>query len=324
MDTVGSAVAIFYVVLGAVVLARVGSSPTVWRFVQGPGLAKADQVWSRFGRQLFDPDESDEGLSVAISDYMGDSYVVTSWGEPFEVRRLQVAWGISSATLLDEDVRVCTWHFLKAPGGVPTATWDASDFTALKTPFYAFWSSLRPFYTPEIRLLSFKCYKEGPDIVPPQPPVFDETPTPNPGTSTVGATLPPQVAISVTERTAVRRSWGRFYLPAFATKHTSAAGASTLDAVGRLSDAHVANVADYADTMYEAWITAGLIPVVYRKPLPARFSADAIRDEDEEPDLPARAGSCLSVDTLQVDNIYDVIRSRRFDKPTLRVQRGLG
>lgn len=307
---------------GGVLVVRLG--PPVFRYVQGTSGPAAPAHLEHWLHRAGLLDESDEELSVAFSDDVGHSVVVATFSEPFEVRRVQMSWNIGSGTLLDEDVRVCTFHLLKAPSGTPTPTWDAGDFTTAKNAFYAFWESLKQAYRTEITLSSLKFYREGPAILPPQPPVFSEEPTPIPGALTTKPLMPPQVAVSITERTAVRRSWGRVYLPAPCDGYNDGAILPTLDNVGRLTDEFCSWVADKADTLYETLRTASLLPVVYRKPLPARFSADAIRDGDEEPDLPARAGSCLTVDTLQVDNIYDVIRSRRFDRPTLRVQRGVG
>jgi hypothetical protein len=39
--------------------------------------------------------------------------------------------------------------------------------------------------------------------------------------------------------------------------------------------------------------------------------------------LPARSATAWTVEKVQVDDVYDVVRRRRFKYPTLRVQRDI-
>jgi hypothetical protein len=150
-------------------------------------------------------------------------------------------------------------------------------------------------------------YKFGPEIVPPQEPVrvieWDVD-----GTAS-GSALPPQVAVSVTEMTSSRRAWGRFYLPFNALANT--------DAQGRIATASLTLIADKLDAMYETCLAAGLIPVVYSPAKPERETAGGGT-------LPAIEARALTVDKLQVDDVFDVIRSRRWKAPLLKVQRAIG
>ncbi|HVJ22527.1 MAG TPA: hypothetical protein VM756_01175, partial [Burkholderiales bacterium] len=64
-------------------------------------------------------------------------------------------------------------------------------------------------------------------------------------------------------------------------------------------------------------LTAGVPIVVYSPAKPER-------PKKPSGTLPATVARALTVDTIQVDDIPDVIRSRRFNKTLLRVQRGVG
>jgi hypothetical protein len=237
---------------------------------------------------------------------------VTTFNEPFELRKVQVSFSAQDALVANDDVRVCTFHLLKAPGGVPSATWDGTDFTAAKDAIAAFWNALLTYYPPGVKLTKIAFYKAGPDISPPQPPVHSADYSVQ-GTSGSTQILPPQVAITVTEMAGTKPHWGRFYMPA---------GVDTmLNAYGRVDTAFSTALANAADTMYQAFLTAGLPAVVYRAPLPVRQTAEEKRNGVTPGSLPARDGSAWTVDKLQVDDVFDVIRSRRWKFPTLRTQR---
>jgi hypothetical protein len=66
--------------------------------------------------------------------------------------------------------------------------------------------------------------------------------------------------------------------------------------------------------MYQAFKTANVPAVVYRPDLPVREKKNGV-------ELPARDASAWTVDKIQVDDVFDVIRSRRWKNPTLRLQR---
>jgi hypothetical protein len=123
-----------------------------------------------------------------------------------------------------------------------------------------------------------------------------------------GSMLPPQVAISVTEKAGSKLHWGRFYLP------NPIVGAS--GTYGRLETTYATAIANATDTMYEALKTAALHPVVYRRPLPVRTKVNGV-------ELPARPGTAWSVTDIQIDDVFDVIRSRRWKYPALRTQRAI-
>jgi len=77
-------------------------------------------------------------------------------------------------------------------------------------------------------------------------------------------------------------------------------------------------VADATDTLYEGCRGVSLPIVVYRKHL------EAGREHSGATELPDRPANAQTVDQIQVDDVFDVIRSRRWENPTLRIQRTVG
>ncbi len=269
-----------------------------WRFVDDlgielpPGFFGAEDVTF----------ESSPTAGLAIID------VVANYEGTFELRKAQVRWGRNSGAAAGTDDAVTTHHFIKLVSGAPSATWVAADFTAIEAAIAAFWTALKTKYDPSYKYLQVRWYKAGPQISPPQPPVRIIDPNVA-GTSAVGSSLPPQVAVSVTEKTSDPKSWGRFYLPAPVVNNLSAGGRM-------IESALQTPIADNADVMYEAFVTAGTPAVVYSSPKPSRPTAGGGT-------LPARDGRALAITSIQVDDLFDVIRSRRFNEPLLRLQRDI-
>src|SRR5680860_130819 len=130
---------------------------------------------------------------------------------------------------------------------------------------------------------------------------YAETPGPNPPVgeadlnvlgSATSNPLPPQVSLTVTERTNLRRNWGRIYIPGIASVH--------LTDVGRFSDANCIVFADWAQDMFAPYTVAPLhVNVVYSR-----------ADQSEHDIL-----------KVQVDDLFDVQRRRRYRAPAIREER---
>lgn len=306
------------VFLTRLVIALTPAAAKLVRKVDSPSLAQALKWNDRIQEWLSDPERSDAELSEALSEINGYSVVVATFTGDFEVRRIQVEWSVIGATVLDEDIRVCTFHAIKVAGGVPSADWVQADFDGCVTRFQTWWDAIKDWYNNGIQLSGIKFYKDGPNIAPPQPPVFDATFTPVAGTSS-GVHLPPQVALSVTERVGQKKNWGRFYLPNFAVTG-GPSGLPTCTLQGRPATALITEVIDATDVMYEGAVAAGVPFVVYHPLL------EANRPTGNPPapsTLPERPANAAMVDTLQVDDVYDVIRRRRWENPQLRELRGI-
>jgi hypothetical protein len=111
-----------------------------------------------------------------------------------------------------------------------------------------------------------------------------------PGTASSPNAASPQTAITVTEKTAMRLRWGRFYLPL--------TNISALTSSGRLQPATADALADAADSLYST-VNAG--------PTSAAFCS-----------RPRPDGTFQLIAAIQVDDLVDVIRRRRWDVPSLR------
>ena len=103
-------------------------------------------------------------------------------------------------------------------------------------------------------------------------------------------------------------------MPTLVANHIPQGMEILLDQYGRILTASAGAWADATDTLYQALKTAGLHPVVYRRELPEREKTNGAT-------LPARDATAWDVEKIQIDDIFDVIRSRRFKQPLLRTQR---
>lgn len=291
------------------------ASVRVLSWAQGPAVDTATRIGRASWARLNDPAEADETLAALLSGEIGYSVQVTTFSTTFETRKLQAIFGRASGGAVPEDSAVCTFHFLKLTAGAPASAWVEADFTALETAFDAMWGSIKVKYYETTKLKQLRWYRAGPqrdeELGAPGrtgPPVrvVDRNVA---GTVAASWPLPPQVAVSVTEMTTDPKAWGRFYLPAPAVL--------VLDLSGRLEVSNQTLIGNAADTFYESALTNGTPAVVYSSLKSSRLTKAGLT-------LPAKAARALTVDKLQVDDLLDVIRSRRWASPLLRLQRQVG
>lgn len=235
------------------------------------------------------------------------------WTTGYELRKLTVSWARHEGTTPPQDAAQCTFHFLNLTGGDPDATWIDGDFTTVEGAFDTFWAAIKPHYATSSRLVEYEWRKDGPAYRPFSPaPGGLLSPTVRAVAKSVAGTgsgydqLPPQCAISVTEvvpakytaldvegvGTQVRNRWGRFYLPAPAVAGTTA----TLTPVGRVHASFATLIANSAKAFYNTCAAADIVPVMYSP----------------------TTGHAWAVQSLHVDDIFDVIRSRRYTEPLSR------
>jgi hypothetical protein len=171
-------------------------------------------------------------------------------------------------------------HYVNTTGGDLDVTWTAADYASVESAVQAFWTSFASSISNDYRLVEHRWYPYGPNVVPPSPPVRVTTlATPILGTSTVA--MPHQLACTATFRTALRRHWGRIYLPI--TSWLSTPG-------GQGNSTAVNSVATAVRTMIMSPFTSnGIAPVVWDR----------------------QRKSALTVSALEVDSVPDVIRRRR-------------
>lgn len=235
----------------------------------------------------------------------------------FELRKLQWRWSRAPAGGTTEDVAVCTFHFLKA--AAPTGPWDdAADLATIEGHVTTYWAAIAPNFLASTVSDQYRWYKDGPSyyklngdgtayIPVGGNPAVRVTEVSTPGTLGGVSELPPQVAMSVTELTSMRKHWGRWYLPA--------AGVPASDPNGRIETTLVASLMTASAQFYGGLIAIGFQPVVFSIQKPVRLNAKGAS-------LPAEDAVAYAVTQLQIDNLFDVIRRRRYDQPTQRLKSG--
>jgi hypothetical protein len=172
------------------------------------------------------------------------------------------------------------FDFLNYTAGTPDDSWITSDYTTLEGYLTTWWGTVKAKCTSAMTLKEIRWYRVGPGINPPNP-AERVTSVAVAGTSGTNA-LPPQVASSITFRTAVRRSWGRTYLPGLTV--------TALNAGGDFTNAAVDDVANATSTLVHSAVAADFPLVVFSRHLSA----------------------LLTVEAVECDDIPDIIRRRRF------------
>lgn len=225
------------------------------------------------------------------------------WSSGYELRELTVSYSRTPATGVIQDAAMTTHHFLNLTGGDPDSTWTTGDYTTVEAAFDTFWGAIKIMYVSAYALAGYKWRADGPAFRPHGDafqPTLRNTARNVVGTG-AGQALPPQTAMTVTEvtpakytaldvegvGTQLRNRWGRFYLPPV--------NIAQMDN-GRYSSASTGAVATAAQNLYNTCSDADLIPVMYSP----------------------TTGSSWAVDEIRVDDLCDVIRSRRFVTPLIR------
>jgi hypothetical protein len=187
----------------------------------------------------------------------------------------------------DEDVAVCTMHIREAVSSAP----DVLPITdqgrqAFANKWFNFWDAINEYVTDKVecRELRFYDVPDTPGIDMGDPVKISSIATKGTATS---QPMPPQCAVSVTWRTSARLRWGRFYLPGVVSAH--------LDTSGRLDVATCDAIANAAHLLTDRSGTGGVLTVFSRK-----------HWNHSDPEL------------IQVDDIVDIIRRRRFSQPHYR------
>jgi hypothetical protein len=218
--------------------------------------------------------------------------------ETIEWRRVQCVFTRATPTGTSEDKAVCTFDLVNITGGAVDTSWVTADYTTAEAKLDTFWNALVTGLSPKLTLSQYRWYKmrfTPPGTTGPKGPkayvdsVLPERITTKSiiGTGTGTQQVPFQVAATVTEKTAIPKHWGRFYIPN--------PGITMFDAFGRI--ANPGFIATPAGAMYAALADAELYAVV--------------------PSAAHR--SLLGVTQIQVDDVPDVQRRRRPKQPLQRI-----
>lgn len=236
---------------------------------------------------------------------------VAEYTSGFELRKLEAHWSRTPTAGVVQDDDICTFHFLNLTAGSPDATWIDADYAQVESAFDTFWTAIAGNYMPETKLTQYVWRADGPSFKPfgaNLSPTLRATSRNAAGTASASTPLPPQCAMSVTEltdakftaygvgvpgdtpgtgHTQIRNRWGRFYLPAPIAQALND---------GRLASGTCTSVSTAVKNFYNACVTAGNVPVMYSP----------------------TTGHAWSVTAVHVDDIVDVIRSRRYVTPITR------
>lgn len=185
---------------------------------------------------------------------------------------------------------VFNWDIVNITNGKIDSTWTDADFSSVEAELYKFRDAWRPYLATGYNIKERRYYRmQFNELSMAAPFVKSGAPERVFTDGTVGTgtqTLPAQVAISVTEKTPYPSHWGRFYLPQIASGALAAGGSIATLAVDALA---VATSTAYAGLAAKEFYA--VVPVTQIDKKPAR--------------------GLLGVSQVQVDSLFDVIRSRR-------------
>jgi hypothetical protein len=200
--------------------------------------------------------------------------------DPFTFRRVQVV--IQRAN--SEDVITNTYDILNITSGAPDSSWTSADFTAVEARLATFYGSMNSLMPSSASVREYR-WHVLPDTAGDTAAVRVK-PVTAALIGSAGNSLPPQVAMTATKQTASRKHWGRVYLGPL---RQSVIG--TTDTNGRFTSANVDAVAGYFNTL-RAGLQADDFPMV-------------VYDRTR--------GHLATVDSVRVDDVPDIVRSRRPD-----------
>jgi len=192
-----------------------------------------------------------------------------------------------SAVTTGLDDAIFTLHW----GGAGAGPMDGPARITATNAIKAFWSACAPFLHNTHKLREVKWYDLS-NTAPHKTTFIESIKTGTaPGTpgSSGGLFLPPQVAVSVTLKTNLRKHWGRFYLPGLTGTQLDDNGHR-----GALLPATCDAIAAAAATLCQQ--TNGPTVIVWSQ----------------------TAGSATFIDHVQVDDVIDVIRRRRMKVATYK------
>lgn len=278
---------------------------------QGCSTEDFENAYHRYRKDLeditADPDEISAGMSLYIGAPEGGTITVTDFTGSFELRKLMFRLSRAPAGRT-EDVDVMTFHFLKVTSGTPSAWSDATDLGNVETAMNTWVTANKGSWFAFTHADQYRWYADGPAFyslngdgtayVPNgDNPALRITEIDVAGTATGTSCLPPQCAVTVTEKTSSRKHWGRFYIPVQAS--------ATTDATGLVQSGQVTGFASSTVTLYNTCRAASVVPVVWSIQKP-------VRPKRPSGTLPAQPAKAYEITAVQVDDIVDIIRSRRY------------
>jgi hypothetical protein len=170
-------------------------------------------------------------------------------------------------------------HWVNTTGGDLDYTWTTADFTAAETVLKTFWAACAPYFHSGVRSAEMRWYPYGPNVHAPNP-AYRITSVGTPVAGGTSTYFPRQCANAITFKTAMRKHWGRVYVPF---------SGGTVDQAGRTANLTCDNLAIAGTNLAHGDTSAGVFPCVYDRTHQALWG----------------------INRVQVDNTADVIRRRR-------------
>lgn len=188
---------------------------------------------------------------------------------------------------MSEDDVTTHIDFINYTGGAVDSSWTSADFASLEARLTTFWGAINYLQPTTVKFKECRWYPFGAGITGPNPAVR-VTPMGNVAGG-VASTPPQQMAMTCGLRTGLRKRWGRLYLPGPAPSAYAAQfiASAYVDAVATSMNALIVGAAsnDFAVVVWSPTSSTAYI-----------------------------------VEHVHVDNVPDVIRSRRPDKATYSKQ----
>lgn len=224
---------------------------------------------------------------------------------PYDTSQTGASLGTSAAAGAGVGVRRCVLHFdrtaliagaddaethfdfLNITGGDPDDTWTSGDYTTLEGYLDDFWAAIKGKYPTGLKLAGYHWYRHGPGVGSPNP--AERVTSRSVAGTSGGAPQAPQDACTITFRTAVRRSWGRAYLPGPSSSYLGSTGSYQ-------SSGLVDVIATAAGDLVSAAIGSDFPLVVVSAVNSATFNVEAV----------------------EVDDLVDIQRRRRWKAPAYR------
>lgn len=210
-----------------------------------------------------------------------------------EWRKLVLTYQRATPAGTVEDHAQIGFDFVNITGGSVDTSWITSDYTTIEAAVDTWVAAVKTMQHTSHTLDGFRWYRmKFLDPMLPNKRFEDSGPPVRlttrsvPGTN-VNLPLPYQMAFSVTERTAVPKHWGRFYLPGVVSTDANGTG-------GRIGTTPRTTLANATAAMYSTCAAAELFPVV-----PVTQVNKVL------------GGALLGITDVVVDDIPDVIRRRR-------------
>jgi hypothetical protein len=237
-----------------------------------------------------------------VSHYLDDAleWLGLMSPAPAEWRRFVAHWRYTGSTDPKDDM-YCTWDISNITGGALDSSWTTTDYTTCESKFDTFFGAIASNQEPHTVLIEYKWYVRSYNdygnshpFAPHGPPVRV---TPKGIAGTAGGTLmPPQAAISVTEKTPYPRNWGRFYIPGL--------GSAVVDtATPSIKNTVVDSICAATQTLY-----SGLASSDFQVVVPVTSLGTGPRGS---PGAGTPNRTLVNVTQIQVDSSFDVIRRRR-------------